>query len=416
MLSLGCSTQAVEPTSRNLVVVSFDTLRRDRLGVGLTPNLDAFAEQATVYSDAIAPSHETLFSHAALFTGRYVSELGPVDYTFTLPDEHPTLAEVFGLYGYDTAAFVAGGHMDPAFGLDRGFETYESVRDWGSFFHTVPPALAWIEGREEPFFALVHGYDVHHRYLKPASEVPPGLAGEVVTRGSGTVRVVDNRYFADTRFDGLYEGHDFQPIEGGEALSEDDIAAIRGVYDDAVRYSDAWFGELMAGLEAQGRLNDTVIVVLGDHGEDLGEHGIFNHRPPLCEDVVNVPLMVRIPGKQPSRVHKTTSLVEVAPRIYATMDVKPPAGLHDEDGTVFAESAFRELLAVRGDKRLSFTGLSASNPFLVPLMRSSTTGWEGDLELKEALVAWREQMDPKTSGEMTPERRKLLQERGYWAP
>ena len=228
--------------------------------------------------------------------------------------------------------------------------------------------------------------------------------------------MVGGRYHADARFDELYTGLRYEPIEGGVPLSESDLEGIRGTYDDAVRYADAWFGELMAGLEAQGRLDDTILVVLGDHGEDLGEHGFFNHRPALCPHVTDVPLMIRFPGREPARVTETTSLVAVAPLLYEEAGLAPPAGLHEPGGTAFAESAFREVLAVRGGQRLSFTGLSPSNPLLVPLMQASTLGWRGDEELREELVAWREAVEPRQGGELTEARRRLLQERGYWAP
>ena len=421
VLALGCASAPPEPTIDNVLIVSFDTLRRDRLGAygsvdGLTPNLDAFAEQAVVYERAVASANETLFSHASIFTGRYASDLGPVDYTFTLPQEVPTLAEVFGLYGYRTGAFVAGGHMDPAFGLDRGFGTYESVRDWGSLFHTVPPALEWLDGSGKPFFLVVHGYDAHHRYLKPGVELPSGLAGEIAARHSGTARIAGGRYHREARFEELFEGLRYTPVDGGELLSGGDLEALEGVYDGAVRYADAWFGELMAGLEARGRLDDTLIVVLSDHGEDLGEHGVFNHRPPLCEHVVDVPLMIRYPDRRAERIGLTTSLTEVAPIVYGAAEVPPPAGLESGGGVAFAESAFRESLIVHGDKRLSWSGLSPSNPLIGLLMPSATEGWVGDPSLREGLVSWRLARTPPGGGEPDEERRKLLQEGGYWAP
>ncbi len=439
-LTLGCAAQSQEPGHPSVLVVSFDTLRRDRLGAygnvdRLTPNLDAFARSALVFDNAVAPSNETLFSHAALFTGRYVSEIGAVDYSFTLPPEEKTLAEVFGLYGYETGAFVAGGHLDPVFGLQDGFGTYESVRDWGSFFHTVPPALAWLDDVDGDFFLVVHGYDAHHRYLKPHSDLPEGVAGEVARRHSGTARVVEGQYFPDKRFGDLFAKDHLRAWdaaararerEGGVPFGPTAAAAVAGVYDSAVQYGDAWFGELMAGLESRGKLDDTIIVVLGDHGEDLGEHGLFNHRPPLCEDVVRVPLLISVPGGRTGRVSETVSLVDIAPTLFAATGLAPPAGLSGSDllappkeRTVFSESAFRELLATRGAARLSFSGLSPHNPFLVPIMKASDPhgpAWEGDLSLRDELISWREKLDPRASGEVSEERRELLGQRGYWTP
>ena len=96
-----------------------------------TPNIDKLAAESVVFEDAWAVSNETLYSHAALFTSRYATETGPIFDTFKLADTFPTLASVLGVYGYESAAFVGGGHLSASFELGRGFDRYHSSGNWG---------------------------------------------------------------------------------------------------------------------------------------------------------------------------------------------------------------------------------------------------------------------------------------------
>ena len=159
-----------------IVLISLDTLRPDRLGAwgsesGLTPNLDRVAAEAVVFERSYSQAGETLFSHASLFSGRYASELNRLTYTFSIPEEIPLLPQILKAYGYDTGAAVAGGQLDPAFGFDRGFDSYDVPGEWASLYHTVPRALAWLDDRgsddPDPFLLFVHGYDAHHRWDHP---------------------------------------------------------------------------------------------------------------------------------------------------------------------------------------------------------------------------------------------------------
>ena len=156
----------------NLILISIDGLRADRTGIGGNPNapspvLDRLAKEGQWFSRAFSQSNESLYSHASMFTGRYVSELAAPDYrTFVVPDEAMLLGEILGLYGYSTAAFVAGGHVRADYGFDQGASLFDDSYDFGSFFHKVPQALNWIEEQaREPYFLTLHGYDCHRPYL-----------------------------------------------------------------------------------------------------------------------------------------------------------------------------------------------------------------------------------------------------------
>ncbi len=462
----GCAASAQEGAQRPpIVLVSLDTLRADRLGAwgnpdGLTPNLDRFAAEAVVFEAAYAQANETLFSHASLLTSRYPSELGQLTYDFVVPEEAPGPAEVLSLYGYRAAAFTSGGHLIEGKGLDRGFTTWQVPVDWGSLYHTAPRALAWLDEQPggEPWLLFVHGYDTHHRYLKPSPfgrlHADPDYAGpaeDAITDPNGTARVLGGWFHGDKDLHGLFSfreprllGEGFQerlwetvrrPESRSLPLGPDDTAFIAAVYDGAVQYADAMFGLLMAGLEERGVLDEAVIVVFSDHGESLGENFCYNHRFTLSDADVHVPLMIRMPGGEGGgrRVSDPVALLDIAPTLYELAGATPPAdarggslapalrgGFAPQRPAVFSEGVFRVISARSSEGRLTFTGVGADSPFLGDLVEyypPEGPGLSGDApQLQGALAAWRRALPPPpdAAAEADPELRRELQERGYW--
>jgi len=470
---LGCSAPVREgPPS--VVVICLDTLRRDRLGAygntsGLTPNLDRFASQAVVFEDSWAVANETLLSHAALFTSRYATETGPIFDDYALADEAPTLAEVMDVHGYQTGAAVAGGHLMAGFGLGRGFEWYEQGGSWASLYHTVPLATGWLDTREpqDPFLLFVHGYDTHHRYLKPGpfgtsrterDYLGPGV--DAARQKLGTVRVVDGWFLppdtervhdldalrvrgASERVRSVARARD--PAVGATPLQPRDLEHITQVYDGAVAYADAWFGLFMAELDQRGLLDETIVVVLSDHGEELGEHGIFGHRYTLTDESLAVPLMVRLPGAAQAgrRVSGLVDLTDVMPTLLDAANAQHPAGIqgrslwpvlegaeHQAREAVFAQTMFRAV-SVRNDQgRLTFSGIGADSPWLGEMMGTTRleapafVASEGldkaaQIDLVAKLVTWNHGLrQPKPGDPRAPtaEQKRLIREQGYWRP
>ncbi len=470
LLLAACSS---EPVGRpDFVLVCLDTLRADRLGAygnqqGLTPNLDRFASEALVFEQAYALANETLYSHAALFTSLYATETGPIFDSFALAEGPPTLAEVLGHYGYQSGAAVGGGHMTEAFGLGRGFDSWVSSAPWGSLYHSVPDALAWLDDAdpERPFLLFLHGYDTHHRYLKPA---PYGFAlventyqghAQHVSRGNlGTLLVADGHLFPNHRPEDLF---DFQAlrIRGAEErariaryasqrdaraqrFTDEDVAFIRGVYDGAAMYADAHFGLFMAALEERGHLDDSYVIVLADHGEELGEDGIFNHRYTLSDIALRVPLMIRPPGgfAKGRREVGLWDLSDLLPTLLDLIDAQPPAGIRGRSlrpllegqplqprQAVFSQTMFRGVSLRTPQGRVSFTGIGADSPYLADMLR--TTRLDGpafsasaglDPQQREAM---RQQLADWAAGLAQPqieaapisdEQRRVIQDKGYW--
>lgn len=243
----------------NVLIVTIDTLRADRLGVHgagqaavATPNIDALAREGAWATNATVHAPLTRPSHVSLFTGRYPDEHGIRDNVSPpLAADVPVLAEGFKRDGFATAAFVASVVVDRQSGLARGFDLYSdrfapgADRKPGDV--VVSEAAAWLKGRRK-FFAWVHLYDPHAPYL------PPG------------------RYAAEYRD---------RP------------------YDGTVAWSDELMGRLVSALRDAGTLDSTLVIVTSDHGEALGEHGEDVHGYFVYEATLHVPLVIRGPGVKP---------------------------------------------------------------------------------------------------------------------
>ncbi len=469
----GCAEAAPTAHPPNFLVISMDTTRADRLGVlgntrGLTPNLDAFAKDATVFSSAWSQANTTAMSHASLFTSRYPSELGPTGPKFTLGADGTTMAEVLAAYGYDTTAFTGGLHLSRGWGLERGFAEFHSTGPLGSFWHTLPAAAQWLAARpaDKTYFLFVHGYDAHAPYLDPApygtAWTNPAYAGRAVNavrRRIGTELVFDGRLFRDDSMLGFLWGlgrprpRDTAGRQAVAAAAADgahpnhgfgaaDARYTADVYDGAVAYGDAlfgWFWQKVAPLPA---MRDTVVVVLSDHGEALGEDGRFGHGDALTDAELHVPLVVRVPGGVGRRVEADVGLLDVLPTLLDYADAKLPAATHGQslrgwvdrgdgpdDRVVFSEGSLREVSVRDHTARLSFTGLSAHSPWLPGLLTASTDAdpaWSLDstattaperAALRTALSDWRAGL--RVHQEATALDPKLIQEakdHGYFTP
>lgn len=284
----------------NLVLITIDALRSDYVGSyagspSLTPNLDAFAREATRYSSAYASSPWTLTSLGALFTSLPPSECGlkvPGERPGTwhtafakLPEDRALLSERLQRAGYVTAADVTNVFLEPYWGWARGFDYFRNEGgadgDRADCAHAqtlAEHAVAWSRlNWRQPFFLWVHYLDPHCPYLSP-----------------DTPAEVRARYPPDwvARRDRWYYGINSAPPET-KALYR---RFCREMYAEEVRYADRWVGELLRGLKALGTYDDSLIVITADHGEELFDHGGLDHGHSMHEEVVSVPLLVKWPG------------------------------------------------------------------------------------------------------------------------
>ncbi|HEX6132661.1 MAG TPA: sulfatase [Longimicrobiales bacterium] len=327
---------AVEaPTNApNILLLILDTVRASSLSVygysqPTTPHLEALGERGVVFENAIAPAPWTLPSHASMFTGISPARLS-TDWRSPLDDTAPTLAEHLTARGYETAGFVANlGYCGWESGLQRGFSHYEddpiSVRQMvissalvraiatKTWFRDLAgtdenfvrktadginrDVLDWLSGREDegrPFFAFLNYYDAHAPYMPPEP--------------------------FRSRFPGAKERGAISPLHRwnsdpfGDPPADSIIAQEQAAYDAAIAYLDDRIGALIAELDRRGILANTIVVVTSDHGEEFGEHGLFDHGNSLYMPGLRVPLLVYHPaslaGRQ--RVGTTVSLTGLA--------------------------------------------------------------------------------------------------------
>ncbi len=267
------------PRRPSVIVILIDTLRADHLGCygygkETSPNIDAFAGDASLFERAFAQSSWTKPSVASLITG-----LLPRSHTANrredaLPEPALTLAERLGALGYRTAGFVTNTNVAAEFGFAQGFGTYELLLDederlgYARAEVLVDRALAHLEERgEEPFFLYLHATDPHDPYT-----FTPG--------GKESVGSTDF----------------MEALEAGEIRSD---AATRekllALYDEKIRYTDRELGRLFDALRKRGLYENSLIVLVSDHGEEFFEHGWWRHGKTLYQEQLHVPFLVKWP-------------------------------------------------------------------------------------------------------------------------
>lgn len=317
------------PRRPNVLLVTVDTLRADRLGTygfagARTPHLDAFAETATVFERAISASSRTAPSHASLFTSRWVRDhaIGYRNGSTRLRDE-VTLAALLGEAGYETAAFVGNSMLHRRLGLDRGFALYDDrLPDAESnrplMFERVAerttlPAVEWLAApRTQPYFLWVQYNDPHGPYTPPAGFAP---APETPSSPERSLPLLAEHH-------GRGGIPAYQAFEGERAPSR-----YRARYDGEIRYLDEWLGELLKAVEEYGGGRETVVVLTADHGESLGEEDVwFAHGIATTPNLVHVPLVLKAPGFEPGRVPFLVHHVDVLPTLLDLLGLPPLAG------------------------------------------------------------------------------------------
>jgi len=264
----------------NILLVTIDTLRYDRLGVYSdehvrTPNIDKIASQSWVFDWAFAHNPVTLPSHANILTGVTPVYHGISDNPgFVLGDGFLTLAELLKEQKYDTGAFIASFPLDSRFGLDQGFDVYDD--NYGTqnvleiYFierpaeRVIEPAVDWIAERKQKWFAWIHLFDPHEPYAPPSP------------------------------YDKIY--------------SDDP-------YSGEVAYIDSQLGILFDFLQKNDLIENTIIILTSDHGEALREKGERTHSYFAYNNTIHIPLIFWIPGEKPRRIAENVSHIDIFPTV-----------------------------------------------------------------------------------------------------
>ena len=337
LAQLACERQepAAPDLPSNLIVISIDTLRADHVGAygyphATTPEIDTLAKDSVLFEKCIAHAPTTLASHASIMTSRLPRHHGAsIARKTRLADGVITLAETLKHAGYSTASFNGGIQLDAVYGLDRGFDLYESVQtetqsaqaalsgDESRLEHGVDQALAWTSDVQRPFFIFLHSYEIHHPYTP------------------------DDEYLS--LFDEGYEGDlpDHTSISAlkkinyrKDSIDDADRQHIIDTYDAELRSADDAVGDLIAALREKGLYDNTMIVVTSDHGEEFGEHGMMGwHSHTLHDELLLVPLIVKYPQSRNRGLVMPFQVrgIDIAPTVLSALGIEIPMDFDGAD-------------------------------------------------------------------------------------
>jgi choline-sulfatase len=272
---------ATRVPATSVVLITLDTTRADRLSPygfrdAVMPALDRLAREGAVFDQATTVAPLTLPAHASLFTGLLPPRHGVRDNSSrSLSSDHVTLAEILRARGFRTAAFVGSTVLDPDRGLDQGFEVYRGVSSSRQrrADAVIDDAIRWLGGMSgAPFLLWAHLYDPHRPYEAP-----------------------------------------------------EPFASRHDPYVAEIAYADSQIARLLAALDERRLLDHVVVVLVGDHGESLGDHRETDHGVFLYESVLRVPFILRAPGLSPRRVTSLVRLTDVMPTILDLLGLPAPA-------------------------------------------------------------------------------------------
>lgn len=302
------------PAKPNLILISVDTLRADRLGSygyarQTSPAMDRIASEGVVFEQALSVSSWTLPTHVTMFTGLYPTTHGVTrSRGRKIAETTPTLGQVMARHGYRNFGFTDGGFVSKLYGFGRGFEVYEQlrgVRDRREFFFpgAVDRAIEKLRSVSEPYFLFLHTYDVHCPYSLDAPY--------------DTMFVSDNR-------------REIDPSRCGESfynlrkMSAEEGRYLSDMYDGSIRFVDDQLGRFFDYLRTRDDYSDTIIIITSDHGEEFLEHGQIGHQKSLHRELLMIPLIIKAPGFESGRVPAQVSNVDLFPTIVDLLKLNHP--------------------------------------------------------------------------------------------
>jgi arylsulfatase A-like enzyme len=312
-LAAGCARS--QPP--NIVLIVVDTLRADRIGAGgnrrgLTPFIDSLAARGYVFHNAYAPSSWTNPSVASLLTSRYQSQHGIVTFESVLADSELTLPEVLKAHGYATGFFSANGLISKRMGFAQGYDAHRSILVKATDeprYLWIPErtgringeALGWLDGLRKS--APAAPVFLHLHYMEPHSPYAP--------RAEALDHIADGHQPPDVlqANSAAFFGHTIE-------TTPEMLTNLVDVYDAEVLSLDIGLRALFAELERRRFLDNAVVVITADHGEEFKEHGLIGHEKSLYEEAVRIPLIMLVPGRtERADVDQIVSLVDVTPTL-----------------------------------------------------------------------------------------------------
>ncbi|MDF1564718.1 MAG: sulfatase [Deltaproteobacteria bacterium] len=326
---------AGEARRLNVILISADTLRGDMLGVNgnrevKTPRLDELASQGVNFRRAYTNITTTTPSHAAMLTSLYPRDHRAYDNQSKISSEIVTLPERLKKAGYHTAGIVNMPWLNPdVTGVTQGIDELARGDHIRKAEKTVPWVLDFLDRRkakaEEPFFLFVHLTDNHTPYHAPEGhdrlyypkdkDPKAGLPGSLQKIWP---------LFPKDHIDNVYVKRWIGDIA--------DADYVVGAYKGSVTWLDRWMGKIFDRLKANGQWEDTLVVFTADHGESLGEHGLWFCHGGLFEPTTRIPLILRIPGGPAgAQVETIVDTVDIVPTVLGRLGLEAPGSLRGED-------------------------------------------------------------------------------------
>ncbi len=319
----GAAPAASRPV-KNAIVYLIDTLRADKLQAVnarsrvQTPGLARFIEQAAVMAGAHTQENWTKPSVTTLLSSLFPWQHQAVTTEAVVPAAVELIPETLSARGFHTGAFIANGYVSDRFGFRQGWTSYRNyVREGRRNVaqYVAADVLEWLDQRpqEKPFFLYVHTIDPHVPYKPPRQFLEMYDA----TPYSG---VVD--FSSDNEL--------LEKIKAGRIpLDARDKVHLEALYDGEISYHDVHFNAIVDGLARRGLADDTMVIIVADHGEEFWDHGSVGHGHSVYEELLHIPMIVRLPGttQRPLRVEDAVGLVDVMPTVLEALGQPLPDGL-----------------------------------------------------------------------------------------
>ena len=300
----------------NVILISIDTCRADYLGCygrggQITPNIDQIAGRGVVFKNVVTPVPMTLPAHCSMLTGTIPPYHGVHDnLDYRLNESEVTLAEILKVHGFVTGGIISASVLSSQFGVGQGFDSFHDRFEKAGIAdlmverrggETTRLALDWLDRhKDKKFFLFLHYFDPHFDYVPPEP-------------------------FASKFADNLYAGE--------------------------IAYTDYCIGPVIQKLKELELFDSTLIIITGDHGEMLGEHGELTHGYFIYESAIKVPLIFKLPGRKKAReVEEVVGLIDIVPTVCGLLDIKVPGQVQGKDlgPCLFGKS-------VLGDERHIYT-------------------------------------------------------------
>lgn len=361
-----------DPLRPNILLYVMDTLRADHLGVygydrPVSPRIDSFAADATVFDDAVAQSSWTRASMASIFTSLWPLQHGTNRRGDVLAPEAVTLAELLNSAGYETVAFAKNQNIFPTFGFAQGFEDFNAMWTKGKSHRINAQVDKWLRSfdGERPFFLYLHAVDPHVPYGPPE-----GFKYQFASESNDDLTL--------KRPPGLKTWKTLQPEQQERILGH-----LLDLYDGEIAYNDSTFGDLLEMLREHSLYEDTLIILLSDHGEEFQDHGNWQHGRNLFVENLHVPLLIRFPDRgQGVRVEQRVQHIDLLPTLLDYLGLEAPDFL---EGSSFLPWVTGTEAAMNEPPRPAFSFLHLDG---LPNVSVIEEDWKLVQNLSKGEIAW----------------------------